>query len=89
LKLQNESIAFQTAQAIREADFSLANVPYKGAAFGDGSGRRKLVVPFGKGIGDSLLIGGRHSSGFACLSWSRKSPSLKRHILMFEVLKLE
>ncbi|MBN3881223.1 MULTISPECIES: type II toxin-antitoxin system RelE/ParE family toxin [unclassified Nostoc] len=48
LKLQNESIAFQAAQAIREAGFSLANMPYKGTAFGDGSERRKLIVPFGK-----------------------------------------
>ncbi|MEH2380470.1 MAG: type II toxin-antitoxin system RelE/ParE family toxin [Nostoc sp.] len=48
LKLKNETTAFQAAQAIREAGFSLANVPYKGTVFDDGSGRRKLVVPFGK-----------------------------------------
>ena len=48
LKLKNEGTAFQTAQAIREAGFSLANVPYKGTVFGDDSGRRKLMIPFGK-----------------------------------------
>ncbi len=48
LKLKNEGTAFQAAQAIREAGFSLAGSPYKGTALDDGSERRKLVVPFGK-----------------------------------------
>ncbi|BCL34373.1 type II toxin-antitoxin system RelE/ParE family toxin [Nostoc sp. MS1] len=48
LKLKNENTAFQAAQVIREAGFSLADNPYKGTVLEDGSGRRKLVVPFGK-----------------------------------------
>ena len=40
LKLKNEGTAFQAAQAIRDAGFSLANVPYKGTFFGDDSGGR-------------------------------------------------
>lgn len=38
----------RSAQAIREAGFSLADAPYKGTALSDGSGRRKVVVPSGK-----------------------------------------
>jgi len=48
LKLKNENAAFQAAQAIREAGFSLADAPYKGTALSDDSEGRKLVVPFGK-----------------------------------------
>lgn len=48
LKLKDENAAFQAAQAIREAGFSLAENPYKGTALSDGSERRKLVVPFGR-----------------------------------------
>jgi len=48
LKLKNKDAAAQAAQVIREAGFSLAENPEKGAALQDGSGRRKLVVPFGK-----------------------------------------
>lgn len=48
LKLKDENAAFLAAQKIREAGFSLADNPYKGNILNDGSGRRKLVVPFGK-----------------------------------------
>ncbi len=48
LKLKNENVAFLAAQAIREAGFSLVDAPYKGNVLNDSSGRRKLVVPFGK-----------------------------------------
>jgi plasmid stabilization system protein ParE len=48
VKLKDENAAFQAAQAIREAGFSLADTPYKGTPLSDGSGRRKLLVPFGK-----------------------------------------
>jgi plasmid stabilization system protein ParE len=48
LRLKNKEAAAQAAQAIREAGFSLAEMPGKGAALQDGSGRRKLIVPFGR-----------------------------------------
>lgn len=48
LKLKNKNAAAQAADAIREAGFSLAETPEKGVVLQDGSGRRKLVVPFGK-----------------------------------------
>jgi plasmid stabilization system protein ParE len=48
LKLRDENAAFLAAQKIRDAGFSLADTPYKGNILNDGSGRRKLVVPFGK-----------------------------------------
>jgi plasmid stabilization system protein ParE len=48
LKLANPDAAGLAAQAIRDAGFSIANSPNRGTLLSDGSGRRKLKVPFGK-----------------------------------------
>jgi plasmid stabilization system protein ParE len=48
LNLQNPVIAGQAAQAIRDAGFSLIDLPHRGSLLSDGSDRRKLIVPFGK-----------------------------------------
>lgn len=48
LRLKNWNAARRAAQAIKVAGFSLADAPLKGSALSDGSGRRKLIVPFGK-----------------------------------------
>ncbi len=48
LKLKDPNAAGQAAQAIREAGFSLASHPDRGTLLADGSGRRKLIIPFGK-----------------------------------------
>ena len=48
LKQINPTAAGQVAQSIREAGFSLAEYPYRGPLLGDGSDRRKLLIPYGR-----------------------------------------
>jgi plasmid stabilization system protein ParE len=48
LRSKNEDAAHRALRAIQAASSSLADAPYKGSPLTDGSGRRKLIVPFGK-----------------------------------------
>jgi plasmid stabilization system protein ParE len=48
LKLRDPVAARLAAQTIRDAGFSIASNPERGTLLSDGSGRRKLIVPFGK-----------------------------------------
>jgi plasmid stabilization system protein ParE len=48
LKQRNLEAAGKAAQSIRDTAFSIAGNPHRGRLVADGSGRRKLIVPFGK-----------------------------------------
>jgi plasmid stabilization system protein ParE len=48
LKSRNERAALRAGQVIDAASLSLADSPYRGVPLADDSGRRKLVIPFGK-----------------------------------------